>query len=536
MTASYNLSQLGSHYNQGGTGAVDRTTASKLQESVSVLDFGADPTGVADSTAAFQNAVAYANSISLPVMTGNSNRTGQLKILIPAGQYKITSPIIQSTDFANGITAGLIFEGVGNYLCTINYVPSGSSPLFYNNNKLLFVRFNGIRFYGTSASVDLIDSYSTGGPQDYRFVDCVFDGTWQYGIHLTGTNTNSEWAFEKCAFFGTWTNFLWSETSDQFLNYWFHQCKYWSSSSWLKFTLGGNIKISNCDVSGYAPGSSTYLFNLLGATHAGGVCSFVCHATRFELKNTNAHLIYSEWPQGNILFSGCDTESQSSFVSGLNAATFVFTNVPGPVIKWVNCSLMGTHTYTSGGSGQYGYIPRISYDNCFITQFARPELFLLTTYGVNSGGQPYVNFHNCRGNGATSTYETFDSDQNWAVATRGMTSRKIVRVGAASTNGPTSGSTESVQLPLNSVITKVWLNNPAGSTTNYGSYNFVIRTNEATPTVLGTASGSVLANGYAVTNDLFFICSSDTKRQINVVDLQNITNIGTNYFLIEYIG
>ena len=117
-----------------------------------------------------------------------------------------------------------------------------------------------------------------------------------------------------------------------------------------------------------------------------------------------------------------------------------------------------------------------------------------------------------------------------------MTSRKIVRVGAASTNGPTSGSTESVQLPLNSVITKVWLNNPAGSTTNYGSYNFVIRTNEATPTVLGTASGSVLANGYAVTNDLFFICSSDTKRQINVVDVQNITNIGMNYFLIEYIG
>lgn len=536
MTASYNLSLLGSNYSQGGTGAVARTTASKLQEIVSVLDFGADPTGVSDSTTAFQAAVAYANSIALGVMTGNSNRTGQLKIIIPSGQYKITDSIIKSTDFASGRTAGIVFEGSGNYLSTINYVPSGSNPLFYNNDKLLFLRFYGIRFYGTSASVDLLYSYSTGGPQDHRFVDCVFDGTWRYGVNLTGTNTNSEFSFEKSSFVGTWTVFLLSVGSDQFLNYWFTQCKYWCNSPWMSFTNGGNIKISQCDVSGYTPSVSTYLFTLLGATHAGGVCSFVCHATRFELHNTNAKIIYSEWPQGNILFSGCDTESQTSFVTGLNAATFVFVNVPGPVIKWMNCSLMGTHTYTAGGSNCFAYIPRISYDNCYITSYARPEQFLLTTYSVNSGGQPVVNFKNCRGSSGASTYETFDSDQNWAVAARGLTSRKVVRVGGASTSGPVSGSTESVQLPLNSVITKVWLNNPAGSSTNYGPYNFVIRTNEASPTVLGTATGNPLANGYAVTADLFFICNSDLKRQINVVDVQNITNIGTNYFLIEYIG
>jgi hypothetical protein len=39
---------------QAGTGAILRTVQSKLRDTVSVLDYGADPTGVADSTAAFQ--------------------------------------------------------------------------------------------------------------------------------------------------------------------------------------------------------------------------------------------------------------------------------------------------------------------------------------------------------------------------------------------------------------------------------------------------------------------------------------------------
>jgi len=83
MTASYNLSQLGSNYLQGGTGSVARTTASKLQESVSVLDFGADPTGATDSTTAITNAAAAAAG----------------KILkFPAGTYKWTGDITPATN------------------------------------------------------------------------------------------------------------------------------------------------------------------------------------------------------------------------------------------------------------------------------------------------------------------------------------------------------------------------------------------------------------------------------------------------------
>jgi len=53
-------------YNQGGTGAADRTVQDKLQETVSVKDFGAVGDGVTDDTAAFQNAIDTEQTIWIP--------------------------------------------------------------------------------------------------------------------------------------------------------------------------------------------------------------------------------------------------------------------------------------------------------------------------------------------------------------------------------------------------------------------------------------------------------------------------------------
>ena len=64
---------------KGGSGSVTRTVASKLNDTVSVLDFGADRTGVADSTTAFTNA-----QLAVGGVAGGT-------LLVPKGTYLVSS-------------------------------------------------------------------------------------------------------------------------------------------------------------------------------------------------------------------------------------------------------------------------------------------------------------------------------------------------------------------------------------------------------------------------------------------------------------
>ena len=75
-------------FQQAGTGAVNRTVESKLNETVSVLDFGAVGDGVTDDTAAIQAAINAA-----------SNSGG--KVYFPQGQYAITDQLYLYYDVTN---------------------------------------------------------------------------------------------------------------------------------------------------------------------------------------------------------------------------------------------------------------------------------------------------------------------------------------------------------------------------------------------------------------------------------------------------
>jgi hypothetical protein len=70
---------------QAGTGAVSRTSESKMRERVSVLDFGADPTGGLDSTTAFNNALA----------------TGK-RVFVPKGDYLVADVQLPSFAYVEG--------------------------------------------------------------------------------------------------------------------------------------------------------------------------------------------------------------------------------------------------------------------------------------------------------------------------------------------------------------------------------------------------------------------------------------------------
>jgi hypothetical protein len=82
------------NYTPPFTGGVTETVAAKLAQTVSVLDFGADPTGVADSTAAIQAAINAGNNA----------------IFLPEGVYLISSITINNavTLRGSGPTATVI--------------------------------------------------------------------------------------------------------------------------------------------------------------------------------------------------------------------------------------------------------------------------------------------------------------------------------------------------------------------------------------------------------------------------------------------
>jgi hypothetical protein len=89
-------------FTQSGTGAVARTVQDKSIESVSVLDFGADPTGVVDSYGAWVAAIA-----KLPASGGN--------IKVPAGIWNLSAkPSWGTKSIMWNIDAGASFTGVGS--------------------------------------------------------------------------------------------------------------------------------------------------------------------------------------------------------------------------------------------------------------------------------------------------------------------------------------------------------------------------------------------------------------------------------------
>ena len=95
-------------YNQGGTGAQDRTVKAKLQEFVSVKDFGAVGDGVTDDTAAIQAAI-----------DSFSTRYGGL--YFPKGEYNFSSVTIDESKSlsvfgdgrASALKGTLVLQGIG---------------------------------------------------------------------------------------------------------------------------------------------------------------------------------------------------------------------------------------------------------------------------------------------------------------------------------------------------------------------------------------------------------------------------------------
>jgi hypothetical protein len=124
-------------FTQGLTGAVQRTVQAKLEESVSVKDFGAIGDGFANDT----------NAINLAIASGAS------AIYFPAGTYVLASTITVDRDImiygdgpntkidvssVGGLAAGFSFEGAGVTeveASNLNAIPSSSRRYIFANDN-----------------------------------------------------------------------------------------------------------------------------------------------------------------------------------------------------------------------------------------------------------------------------------------------------------------------------------------------------------------------------------------------------------------
>lgn len=184
------------NYIPSGIGAVPTTVQAKLYEVVSVLDFGADPTGVADSSAAFGKALTQAYTKGFGVVVPN----GTYKILDRSAFPRQNSAIAPVNIIAgqNVVYTGTIVPGVftsapafgasvvnGYNLTTYSYLYSAPNQAVQDPGAL-----GTYPFGSATLSVDCVPGTSFRGNADAAFFESR--GVSGANCALGGVNVVSE--------------------------------------------------------------------------------------------------------------------------------------------------------------------------------------------------------------------------------------------------------------------------------------------------------------------------------------------------------
>ena len=157
-------------FQQSGTGAVAWTVQDKARESVSVLDFGADPTGVTDSSAAFQAA----------------SNTGKA-IYIPTGIYK--------ANFVH--SSGSIIRGDGGFQTILNPWDSAVAIITARRttNWSYSAEVHGIRFDSGAIKTGVGYTFGRTNPAAYVTGDEFFSNTKFFGCWFTNMDKGVQFPF-----------------------------------------------------------------------------------------------------------------------------------------------------------------------------------------------------------------------------------------------------------------------------------------------------------------------------------------------------
>jgi len=207
-------------YDQGSASAVNRPFNKKLQESVSILDFGGDPTGSSDSSAAFNAAVAASSHIYFPAGTYKFSSTltinninglvleGAAAALISAGTTYSTNTVFSFDSAASGSNGLVISNFVGvvvkNIVITQNHSGAGGGSALVMSGGHDFTLENiKVSSQTGSTGKGIVLGGGTGATSTFtgRINNCkVIMASGGSGIQSNDTNTSL--TFDSCYVIG----------------------------------------------------------------------------------------------------------------------------------------------------------------------------------------------------------------------------------------------------------------------------------------------------------------------------------------------
>lgn len=526
-----------------------QSMSAAVLSSVSVKDFGADPTGKKDSSDAFIRALAAVEAavVANPAASAlrDPNRRGRVRLYVPEGSYLISKPEALIRKSYKTRTLGLVIQGAGRAVTQIVYRnQSDGKYLLHNQDAWMFLTVSDIEFVSLSGANNFMYSLSNGGAQNYTFERCLWTGSWNEVFRLEGGNTNSEMTWYHCGFSGSVKRAVYvpgEKGSDQFLNFNFFACQFEvSEGDYLVFEKGGNINVWGGSLIHSDDEKGGTFFKLMNGSHAFGVQRLLCVGTRFEHRSAKSLLVESEWNDGTVTFISCDMSSQAYRLAPAVNAVFRSLNQKMPAIHFMSCMLMGRHEFRYRGSS-WKYPHNVVYESCEFSQGESAQDFIVYTnedgQKAGSGGQPVVTFRNCRAIGADQETAFFDSDQGYQKGSRALLTKKVVSIKGSGGAFPAKGAEETFQLPVGSLILNVKFLCRPGAYTGGGPADYWIETTESPPTQIASVRADSASSGFTVNEDVFFECHTPARSKLKLKSASGVEQPNAAAFcLIEYIG
>ena len=276
-------------YTQGSTGSTSRTVEAKLQETVSVKDFGAVGDGVTDDTAAIQAAI---NVNTAPVF-------------MPEGTYRITSSIRldPATDSVVYRTAAMLFGSGKERTIILN--ESGDYALKIENDA----------YQGSTFSVD-----SGVVISDLKIITSVSSPVGSAGIVINSSDARIEKvAIEAPKGDGIVTAVVTPTDRGQNIYPIIDQCRITGADGWgirslnpsSSFTISHNYIVSNNEGGIYLTGGKHFV---VGNSIAGSGSNNGTYSSGIVVRNDNFQ------PQSSVIQANEFDDNQNShiIISGIN--------------------------------------------------------------------------------------------------------------------------------------------------------------------------------------------------------------------------